>query len=252
MNNGIGQIRVGLAQVNPTVGNLGANSDLILEYVKKATDAGAHVVLFPEMVITGYPVEDLVLRKTFRRASISAVNEVAAKIGGSDLLAVVGYLDESESGKPQNAVAIIHQGKVLSKYIKHHLPNYGVFDEYRNFVAGDKSLVIRFHGVDIGIAICEDIWVDRGPVSELAIRKPGLVLVPNGSPFERAKEDVRQQLVRTRASQIGAPLIYTNMTGAQDDLVFDGDSIVSDANGTILARAPQFRSEEHPSELQSH
>jgi NAD+ synthase (glutamine-hydrolysing) len=160
--------------------------------------------------------------------------------GNGELLSIVGYLDESENGKPQNGVALIHRGEVVAKYIKHHLPNYGVFDEYRNFVSGGASLVVRFYGVDIGIAICEDIWIDQGPVAKLAERKPGLVLVPNGSPFERAKEDIRQQLVRKRAMDIGAPLVYTNMTGAQDDLVFDGDSIVSDASGKIIARAPQF------------
>ena len=156
------------------------------------------------------------------------------------MLAVIGYLDGSAEQKPQNAVALVHRGEVVATYIKHHLPNYGVFDEFRNFVAGDRSLVVRFHGVDIGIAICEDIWVDDGPVAELKARTPGLVLVPNGSPYERAKEDIRQRLVRKRAKDIGAPLAYVNMTGAQDDLVFDGDSIVATANGDIVARAPQF------------
>jgi NAD+ synthase (glutamine-hydrolysing) len=239
----LGQIRVALAQINPTVGDLEGNAELIRDYANKTTEAGAQIVLYPEMVLTGYPVEDLALRKTFRRASINAVNSLAkiiAEDGNGELLALVGYLDESENGKPQNAVALIHRGVVVAKYIKHHLPNYGVFDEYRNFVSGGSSLVVRFYGVDIGIAICEDIWLDVGPVSKLAERKPGLLLVPNGSPFERAKEDIRQQLVRKRAMDIGAPLVYTNMTGAQDDLVFDGDSIVSDAGGKIIARAPQF------------
>ncbi len=243
MNSALGQIRTALAQINPTVGDLEGNSNLVREYASKATESGAQIVLFPEMVITGYPVEDLALRKTFRKASIAAVKKVAADIaqdGNGELLAIVGYLDESDSGKPQNAVALIHRGAVVAKYIKHHLPNYGVFDEFRNFVSGDQSLIVRFYGIDIGIAICEDIWIDQGPVSKLMERRPGLVLVPNGSPFERSKEDVRQQLVRKRAMDIGAPLVYTNMTGAQDDLVFDGDSIVSDAAGKVIARAPQF------------
>jgi NAD+ synthase (glutamine-hydrolysing) len=195
------------------------------------------------MVITGYPVEDLALRQTFRVASKAAVLEVADRLadqGFGEILTVIGYLDGSSEQKPQNAVALVYRGEVVATYIKHHLPNYGVFDEFRNFVAGDRSLVVRFHGVDIGIAICEDIWVDDGPVAELKARTPGLVLVPNGSPYERAKEDVRQLLVRKRAKDIGAPLAYVNMTGAQDDLVFDGDSIVATANGDIVARAPQF------------
>ena len=245
-NNGglaIGQLRISLAQINPTLGDLTGNSDLILEYAAKASAAGAHVLLFPEMVITGYPVEDLALRQTFRVASKAAVLEVADRLadqGFGEILTVIGYLDGSAEQKPQNAVALVYRGEVVATYIKHHLPNYGVFDEFRNFVAGDRSLVVRFHGVDIGIAICEDIWVDDGPVAELKARTPGLVLVPNGSPYERAKEDVRQLLVRKRAKDIGAPLAYVNMTGAQDDLVFDGDSIVATANGDIVARAPQF------------
>ena len=243
MSSQLGQIRVALAQINPKVGDLEANANLVREYANKTTAAGAQIVLFPEMVLTGYPVEDLALRKTFRNASINAVKKLASDIasdGNGELLAAIGYLDESSNGKPQNAVAFIYNGTVVAKYIKHHLPNYGVFDEFRNFTSGDGSLVIRFYGVDIGIAICEDIWIDQGPVSKLSERKPGLVLVPNGSPFERSKDDVRQHLVRKRAMDIGAPLVYTNMTGAQDDLVFDGDSIVSDAAGKIIARAPQF------------
>jgi NAD+ synthase (glutamine-hydrolysing) len=120
------------------------------------------------------------------------------------------------------------------------LPNYGVFDEYRNFVPGDETLVVRIHGVDVGILICEDLWIDGGITSQLAARKPGLILVPNGSPFERNKDDVRAALVKKRAIQAGAPLVYVNMTGGQDDLVFDGDSIAVDAQGNVIARAPQF------------
>ena len=127
-----------------------------------------------------------------------------------------------------------------ARYIKHHLPNYGVFDEYRNFVPGTQSLVARICGIDIGFAICEDIWQEGGPVAELATRNIGLLLVPNGSPFERAKDDQRLTLVQKRAKQIGAPLVYVNMCGGQDDLVFDGDSVVVDAQGGLIARSPQF------------
>ena len=237
------QLRIALAQVNPTVGALAANAELILANAAIASENKAHIVLFPEMVLTGYPVEDLALRSTFRAASQRAILKVAADLaeqGMAHLVAIVGYLDQSESHKPQNAVAVIHGGKIVARYFKHHLPNYGVFDEYRNFVPGDKSLVVRIHGVDIGLAICEDIWRSVGPVADLAERKPGLVLVPNGSPFERSKDDLREKLVRDRARQFAAPLVYVNMTGAQDDLVFDGDSIVANAKGEIVARAPQF------------
>ena len=237
------QVRVALAQINPTVGALAANTELILANIKTAAEQRAHIVLFPEMVMTGYPVEDLALRSTFRAASRTAVDALAIQLseqGLSEIVAIVGYLDESENKKPQNVAAVITGGKVVARYVKHHLPNYGVFDEYRNFVAGTKSLVIRVHGIDIGIAICEDIWRTQGPVADLAARTPGLVLVPNGSPFERSKDDLREKLVKERARQIGSTLLYVNMTGAQDDLVFDGDSIAVDAQGQVIARAPQF------------
>jgi NAD+ synthase (glutamine-hydrolysing) len=157
------------------------------------------------------------------------------------MLIAVGYLDDD--GRPLNSLALVHEGEMRAKYVKRHLPNYGVFDEFRNFAAGTGTLVLRFHGVDIGVAICEDIWRDEGPMRELAVRKPGLVLVPNGSPYERSKDDLRLELVRKRAKQIGAPILYTNMFGGQDDLVFDGDSMAVSRDGELLARSPQFQSD---------
>jgi NAD+ synthase (glutamine-hydrolysing) len=231
------KLRVALAQINPTVGDLAGNAVLIAESVKSAQAQGANLIVFPEMIVTGYPVEDLALRPSFQAASISAVEEIAASITG-DVVAVVGYLGRSskESG-PQNAVAVIHDGKIKARYVKRHLPNYGVFDEFRNFVAGDQSLVVRIHGVDVAVAICEDIWHS---LESIAARTPGLLVVPNGSPFERNKDDVRLALVQKRATEIGAPVAYVNMTGGQDDLVFDGDSIVVGKDGAILARTAQF------------
>jgi NAD+ synthase (glutamine-hydrolysing) len=226
------KLRVALAQINPTVGDLAGNAALIADSVKKAQAQGANLIVFPEMIVTGYPVEDLALRPSFQAASIRAVEELAASISG-DIVAVVGYLDQG----PKNAVAVIHDGKIKARYVKRHLPNYGVFDEFRNFVPGEQSLVVRIHGVDVAVAICEDIWHS---LDFIASRTPGLLVVPNGSPFERNKDDVRLGLVQKRAKEIGAPIAYVNMTGGQDDLVFDGDTIVVGKDGTLLARTPQF------------
>ena len=238
-----GQIRVALAQINPTVGDLSKNADLVSKYAFDAANAGAAIVVYPEMVLTGYPVEDLANRPSFRSASLAAIESLAKRIndeGNGDLTLLVGYLGQSETAKPQNCVAVIYRGEIVATYIKHHLPNYGVFDEYRNFVPGNHSLVIRVSGVDIGIAICEDIWKSGGPVAELAKRNIGLLLVPNGSPYEVNKDDARLELVKQRAIEVGAPLAYVNMTGGQDDLVFDGDTIVVGKTGEVIARAPQF------------
>ena len=235
-------LRLASAQINPIVGDIKGNSGKVLEASLEAKALGAEVVLFPEMVITGYPVEDLALRPAFRSASIEATKELAKKLaanGCGEMLVVVGFLDDD--GRPLNSIALLFDGELKAKYVKRHLPNYGVFDEFRNFSAGSGTLVARFKGVDIGVAICEDIWRDEGPMAELAERKPGLVLVPNGSPYERSKDDLRFELVKKRALQIGAPILYTNMFGGQDDLVFDGDSMLVDESGSLLARSPQFQ-----------
>jgi len=231
------KLRVALAQINPTVGDLQGNAALISKYTEQAKKAAADVIVFPEMVLTGYPVEDLAMRASFRSASKKALAQLVTSLDPS-IVSVVGYLDESASGAPQNKVAIIYGSKIAATYTKRHLPNYGVFDEFRNFVPGDSTLVLRVKGVDIGIAICEDIWHS---LADLAARKPGVVLVPNGSPYERNKDDVRLALVQKRAKEVGAPLAYVNMTGGQDDLVFDGDTIVVDAKGAVISRAAQFQ-----------
>ena len=231
------KLRVALAQINPTVGDLQGNAALITTYTEQAKKAAADVIVFPEMVLTGYPVEDLAMRASFRSASKKALAQLVTSLDPS-IVSVVGYLDESASGAPQNKVAVIYGAKIAATYTKRHLPNYGVFDEFRNFVPGDSTLVLRVKGVDIGIAICEDIWHS---LADLAARKPGVVLVPNGSPYERNKDDVRLALVQKRAKEVGAPLAYVNMTGGQDDLVFDGDTIVVDAKGAVISRAAQFQ-----------
>jgi NAD+ synthase (glutamine-hydrolysing) len=239
------QLRLALAQVDACVGDLAGNLALVRGRVAEAADAGAHLVAFPEMVLTGYPVEDLALRTSFVLASRTALESLAVDLvdsGHGDLPVVVGYLDRADggTGRPQNCAAVLHRGTVVARYAKHHLPNYGVFDEYRIFEPGHDLTVVRVHGVDVAIAICEDIWQEGGPVATTRDAGAELLLVLNGSPYERDKDDTRLALVRRRAADAGCALAYLNLVGGQDDLVFDGDSLVVDAAGTVLARAPQF------------
>jgi NAD+ synthase (glutamine-hydrolysing) len=252
------QLRLALAQVDPTVGDLAGNAALVRQWSAAAREAGAHVVAFPEMVLTGYPVEDLALRSSFVEASRAALERLAHDLdadGLGELAVVVGYLDRVDpaqadaderprvfvpKGRPQNAAAVLHRGRVVSRYAKHHLPNYGVFDEFRIFTPGDALTVVRIHGVDVATVICEDIWQDGGPVALTRQAGAELLLVINGSPYERDKDDARRELVTRRAAEAGCTLAYVNMVGGQDDLVFDGDSIVVAADGRVLARAPQF------------
>ena len=244
-------LSIALAQVNPTVGDLEGNSALIKSFAKKAHELGATLVVFPEMVLTGYPIEDLSLRKSFQEASKSALLKLANDLknqGLADIYLIVGYLDATgekntlgvPAGSPENAAAVIHNGQVIKKYVKHHLPNYGVFDEYRYFVPGEESCTIEIDGTKISLAICEDIWQDGGPITEISKQNTDLLIVINGSPFEHGKDDVRLELLQKRIKQINAPIAYVNMVGGQDELVFDGDSIVVNKNGKVAARASQF------------
>jgi NAD+ synthase (glutamine-hydrolysing) len=244
------KLRIAAAQINPLVGDLTGNSEKVLEFAMRAKKQGAQVVVFPEMVITGYPIEDLALRPAISKAAKAAVETLASNLeknGCAELLVVVGYLDREE--KPLNAVALLYGGKIVARYVKRHLPNYGVFDEFRNFAPGNGTLIVRYLGVDIAVAICEDIWREEGPMAELAARKPGILLVPNGSPFERSKDDLRLKLLQQRCQQVNAPIVYVNMVGGQDDLVFDGDSIVVAKDGVVISRAAQFEEKLLVSEL---
>ncbi|TDC84463.1 NAD+ synthase [Micromonospora sp. KC606] len=246
-------LRLALSQVNPTVGDLAGNAALVRTWSRKAADAGAQLVAFPEMMLTGYPVEDLVFRRSFVAASQAALERLAADLaadGLGDLPVVVGYLDAD--GPPQvsgdaqpgrgarNAAALLHGGAVVATYFKHHLPNYGVFDEDRYFVCGDTFTVVRVGGVDVALTICEDLWQAGGPFAVARQADVGLVVNINGSPYELNKDDIRLPLVRRRAAEAGATIAYVNMIGGQDELVFEGDSMVVAADGTLLARAPQF------------
>jgi len=257
-------LRVGLAQVNATVGDLAGNAEIIVEWTRRAAARGARVVVFPEMALTGYPVEDLALRASFVEASIAAVRDVAERLnveGLGGVAVVVGYLDRRAglvprtglpAGAPLDAAAVLHGGQVVITSAKHHLPNYGVFDEFRYFVPGDTCPVFRLpvsgaggdsetgESVDVAVAICEDLWQDGGPVAVTRHADAALLVVPNASPYERGKDDVRLDLVQRRAREAGAALAYCNLVGGQDELVFDGDSILVSASGELLARGPQF------------
>lgn len=246
------QLRLALNQIDSTVGDLAGNAEAILHWTRHAAEQGAHLVAFPEMVLTGYPVEDLALRSSFVEASRDALRALAARLdeeGFGELPVVVGYLDRSEfaaprygqpAGSPRNAAAVLHRGGIALNFAKHHLPNYGVFDEFRYFVPGDSMPVVRVHGIDVALAICEDLWQDGGRVPAARAAGAGLLLSVNASPYERDKDDTRLELVRRRAQEAGCTTAYLAMIGGQDELVFDGDSIVVDRQGEVIARAPQF------------
>jgi NAD+ synthase (glutamine-hydrolysing) len=246
-------LRIALAQVDSAVGDIPGNAATVRDWSRRAADAGAHLVAFPEMMLTGYPVEDLVFRESFVAASRAAVHRLAADLAGDglgDLAVVVGYLDadgparlgaDADPGRgPRDALALLYQGRIAATYFKHHLPNYGVFDEDRYFVPGDTLVVVRLGGVDVALTVCEDIWQPGGPFAVARAADVGLVVNINASPYELNKDDLRLPLVSRRAREAGAAVAYVNMVGGQDELVFDGDSVIVDAQGRPLARGVQF------------
>ncbi|GIE84712.1 NAD+ synthase [Actinoplanes regularis] len=249
-------LRIALAQVNSTVGDIPGNTAAIRRWSKRAAEAGAHLVAFPEMMLTGYPIEDLVFRNSFVDASQHALRQLAADLaadGLGDLAVVVGYVDAdgpaaiSADAAPgigrRDASALLHGGAVAATYFKHHLPNYGVFDENRYFEPGDSLTVVRLGGVDIALTVCEDIWQAGGPFTAARRAGVGLAVNINASPYELNKDDVRLPLVQRRAVEAGAAVAFVNMVGGQDELVFDGDSMIVGADGELLARTPQFSEE---------
>ena len=240
-------LRLAMAQINPTVGDLAGNSTQILEKVQQAQDFGSNLVLFPELALTGYPIEDLALSKDFLNDSGKALDALAqelSKRGQGHIRVVVGHPALAKSPTSwaigQNCASLIFDGKVQASYAKHHLPNYSVFDEYRVFVPGDQLLTFEVNGLRFATVICEDIWQSGGPVSQIASHNVDLTLVLNGSPFERSKTDTRLELVSELASKQSTAVAYVNLVGGQDDLVFDGNSFLIDAGGKEIARAKQF------------
>ena len=240
-------VRVAMAQINPTVGDLAGNSSKILDFATRAKDQGANLVLFPELALSGYPIEDLALSQDFLTSSHEAVLKLAGeldKAGCGEMTVVVGYPGFAKSPTSwaigQNKAAVIRSGKLEGEYAKHHLPNYSVFDEYRVFVPGQELLTFDLENIKFAVVICEDIWQTGGPVAKISESQVDLTLVLNGSPFETSKTDSRLSLVQALAKAQSSAVAYVNLVGGQDDLVFDGNSFVVSANGDEITRAKQF------------
>jgi NAD+ synthase (glutamine-hydrolysing) len=231
-------LRIALAQINTTVGDIRGNAAKILDAVDRARDAGARLVLFPELAIPGYPPEDLLLRPSFVADNVAAWGELARAIRG--ITAVIGFVDCDARGHVYNAAGVSAGGKVLGVYRKMRLPNYGVFDEMRYFRKGSEPLVVPVAGIGVGLTICEDIWVGGGPMTREAKAGAGLLVNISASPYHAGKWETRRRLVAARAKAAGCAMAYCNLVGGQDELVFDGGSMVVDAGGTLRARAPQF------------
>lgn len=248
------RLRLALAQTNPIVGDRAHNVERLLELATEAYDHGAQVVLTGELALTGYPIEDLALRNNFLDISRQSLANFATTLesqGMGDMAVVVGHpdgpfsVDDSATtlhhpARAQNCASVLVGGKIVATYAKHHLPNYAVFDEFRTFVPGDRGLIIRAGGTDLGVVICEDLWRSDGPIARLTGYPLGALLVPNASPFERDKDEVREPLVVTRAKDMNTHVAYVNLVGGQDDLVFDGDSMVVDPSGKRVSWGARF------------
>jgi NAD+ synthase (glutamine-hydrolysing) len=231
-------LRVALSQINTTVGDIRGNAARILESAAAARDAGAQLVIFPELAITGYPPEDLLLRPSFVSENIEAWRGIASAVKG--IAAVVGFVDRDERGRVYNAAGVASGGRIRGIYRKMRLPNYGVFDEVRYFRRGAEPLVLPIAGTDVGLTVCEDIWVGGGPTMREAKAGAGLVVNISASPYHAGKWETRRGLVARRARAARCAMAYCNLVGGQDELVFDGGSMLVDAQGELLARAPQF------------
>lgn len=233
------RLRIALAQMNVTVGDLAGNAAAIADRLEQAREVGSHVVAFPELAITGYPPEDLLLKPSFIEANRKALLGLQAET--KDITAIIGFVDRDVD--LYNAAAVLHNGEWVDTYRKQRLPNYGVFDELRYFSAGNSELVLILGEAKIGLSICEDIWSPGGPVARVAAAGADVVVNINASPYHRGKSDARHRMLGARAADHGIALAYVNMIGGQDELVFDGDSIVFNGAGEIIAEARPFTDE---------
>jgi NAD+ synthase (glutamine-hydrolysing) len=244
------RLRVAGSQMNPTVGDIAGNERLILDAIRRAEAAGAALLLTPELGLTGYPPEDLVHRPDFLDSNLAALQRLAGASG--DTVVIVGHIARARGGghagapdsRPRevaNAAAVLHRGKIVGTYHKVVLPNYGVFDEDRNFAPGkEPDLLWPVAGVSVGVSVCEDIWVTDGPPALQAAAGAELLANINASPYHRGKATEREAMLAERARAAGAPVVYVNLVGGQDELVFDGASVVFDSAGQMLHRSPQF------------
>jgi NAD+ synthase (glutamine-hydrolysing) len=233
------KLRIALAQTNPTVGDLAGNVHKIKTYIKKARREKADIVVFPELSVTGYPPEDLLLKHQFIQDNIDTMHKVCD--AAEDIITVVGFVDRNHG--IYNAAAVISDRVLIDVYHKKYLPNYGVFDEYRYFQAGRRFPVYDLDGIRMGVNICEDIWRENGPPKIQALSGAQIIININASPYHMGKLSIREDLLTTRAVECGAMIFYVNMVGGQDELVFDGGSLIVDREGKITGRGGQFREE---------
>jgi len=233
-----GKIRIGLAQINASVGDLDGNTKKILRFVQDADKLGVDIIAFPELAITGYPPEDLLLKPGFVDDNLESLRLIAKKTSSLDIAIITGFIDRSDD--IYNSAALISKGKIAGIYHKNYLPNYGVFDEKRYFKSGNECPLFIIAGVSVGINVCEDIWYPDGPCMNQALAGAQLIININSSPYHRGKRQFRERMVSTRASDNTVFIAYTNMVGGQDELVFDGHSMIFSPSGELIARGKQF------------
>jgi NAD+ synthase (glutamine-hydrolysing) len=229
-------LRVALAQINPTVGDIRGNSRKISDQMARARDEGAALVVFPELSLTGYPPEDLLLKTSFLDAARTALRELASE--AKDIVAVVGYPEQAED--VYNTAAVLADGAVVAGYRKMYLPNYGVFDEQRYFQSGAEGAIVEVNGVPIGLSVCEDIWEPGPPAMSEALAGAQVIVNLSASPYRAGYGARRERMLTQRAVDYLAAVVFVNTVGGQDELVFDGHSLAIDQDGRVLARAPQF------------
>jgi NAD+ synthase (glutamine-hydrolysing) len=233
------RLRIALAQINPTVGDVEGNARLALEWIRRAREAGAGIVILPELTLSGYPPEDLLLKSHFLDAVGAALHQVASEVEG--IIVVIGFPERDVA--VYNSAALIAERRVAGVYRKILLPNYGVFDERRYFEPGSMPALVEVGNIRVGLTICEDIWYAGPPASVEALAGATLIVNPSASPYHRAKGLARERMIAERARETGAAFALCNTVGGQDELVFDGHSVVISPGGETLARGPQFREE---------